>query len=236
MSTLNQLISPPPASNNLSGDSLHRSLTSTYNSISAMTSVRNDTLLVNCDFNLLGPSGLTPTTQADGDNTMFMDDWLVVGASEASYIITPTVYPANSTVVSGSDHFVNNVVSGYSGDGLYYYQRQPGTVRKYQQSHITWGIQATNNGDVQVGLLFQMIMHLDPSTISYPSGIVFLKPGYNKLTATIKTNSLQGQSVGADNYVEFRLVFSKLADGDADFDLHLLKAEYGQIHTPIYGS
>lgn len=237
MSTLQNLIAPPPTTSKTTDpSSLSLHLNSIYESLSALIAMKNPSLIINSDFNTLGPNGTDPTTEADGNGAQFMGDWFVNGSSEAKYILTPTVYPNNSSVVTDSKHFVNVEVSDYSGSDLYFYQRQPTALRKYQQSYITFGLQAKNNGDKAISVLLRLVFFLDPQIINYTSGEIWLQPGLNKLTATIKTDSLDGKTVGNSNYAEWQIIFSDLDEGGCNLDISLYKSEYGKIHTSNIGS
>lgn len=237
MSTLQDLIAPPPTpSKTTDPASLSLHLNSIYESLSALIAIKNPSLTTNSDFNIVGPSGMTPTTEADGDNAEFMADWFIVGATEAKYILSPTEYANNSPVITHSNRFVNVNVSDYSGSGLYFYQRQNGALRKLQQCYLTMGLYAKNNSAKKIAVGFQLVAFLDPSTINYPSGKIWLQPGINKLTATIKTQSLETQTVGSGNYAEWQLNFYDLDEGACDFDMYLYKSEYGNIHTSNAGS
>lgn len=237
MSTLQNLITPPPPPKRLNNHELSLFLNSIFESLSSLTAIKNISLTTNSDFNTLSDQGLTPTTEADGDDFEFIGDWFVVGSDEATYTLTPTNYANNSPVISESIHFVNVDISDYSGSGLYFYQRQAGMIRKYQQSFLTFGMQVKNNGAKQIGLQFELYLNLDGDpNLSYKSGNVYLAPGQNTLTATVQTDSLAKFTVGSDNYAEFRLNFTKLNEGAANFDLYLYKSEFGKLHTSNTGS
>lgn len=239
MSTLETLLVPtPPQSKITDKKELFNHLNSTYNFQQALLSIKNDSLVDNYDFSVLGPSGMTPTNQSDGDDAEFMDNWFVVGSSQANYNLTPTDYPNNSPIITPSNYFVNVNVSDYSGSGLYFYQRQSGSsaLRKLQQSYLTLGLYAKNNGSKQISLGFNLYLYLDPSSISYPSGKIWLQPGMNKLIATVRTDSLQNMTVNSGSYIEWRLNFYDLDNSNCDFDMYLYKSEYGNIHTSNAGS
>ena len=97
-----------------------------YTNLQALQYVMNPSVLTNPDFS----GGGVVITQADGDNATFFTDWKVVGAAVATYTLTPANYAANSVIQSASSTYSHVSISGYSGTGLYFYQRQALTVKK----------------------------------------------------------------------------------------------------------
>ena len=232
MSFLRNLLNPPPTHGEL--DDYYNFFNSVNSGLEGLTSVINPTVLVNPNFSILATRGLTPTTQADGDNTEFIGSWFVFGASNATYNITPSIYAANSTVQSASLYYVNTKVITANGDPFYFYQRQPLTVRKYQKSYLTYTLIAKNNQTKAIKLRMDIFTLFDPNSTLTQGSTFFLQPGFQSLSCSIPlTDSLQLKTVGAGNYTEFRLNFVDTIDGTADIDLYQIKCEFGRISTPL---
>src|SRR3569623_277245 len=111
MSFLKDLINPPPTQGSLSDH--YKFFNSMHQTLNGLTSVRNPTILLDSNFAELSAKGMNPTTPADGDNTEFMKNWFVFGASAADYTITPTAYAANSTIKSASLYYPHHVVTSF---------------------------------------------------------------------------------------------------------------------------
>lgn len=233
MPKFKDIINPPSIQIIDDQEQLYRNLESINQFLDGLLTISNPPQTLNSGFATLSAQGMTPTTQADGDNFEFIGNWFVVGATQATYVLTPTQYPNNSPIVSGSPYFMNNVVSTYSGNGMYFYQRQAGMVRKFQEQFITLTLRANNNGLNTIRLRFDFNFFLNPSTVAYEGGALYLEPGYSEVTTTLKTASLRNQTVGSGNYVEFRLSFVDLPGGTANFDLYSIKGEFGKIGTPL---
>jgi hypothetical protein len=233
MSRLRDLINPPSAKWAANDQELYDYLNSVYECLNGLLYVQNPTVLTNSNFNTLSAKGLNPTVPADGDDTEFIGDWFVVGASVADYVITPTVYANNSTVQSASPYFVHVEVLDYTAGDFYFYQRQMSTVRKYQKNFLTYGLQAINNQNKSIKARFDIYIYYDTGDSLKQGAAIYLEPGFNEITSTLLTDSLNGLTVGAGNYTEFRFNFLDLYDGTADIDLNLIKCEFGKISTPL---
>jgi len=231
---LRNLINPPNP--RMSQEELYNFQAMLYDVIDGLTAVSNTSQTLNADFSTLGTGGLTPITQADGDNAEFSWGWKVVGAAAATYTLTPTVYPDASLVNSASPYFIHTVVSTYSGTGLYFYQRQSDTVRKYQNQPITLTITANNNQSSKIKLRFNIVSYYGISaTNTQNGGALYLEPGENQISATLTPPRLRDLSVDNTNYTEFQLYFENLNTGTADFDLYEIKAEFGKLSTALQG-
>lgn len=233
MTQLSNLLKPTTPEDNSDQQYLYRS--SVYNFLNGISTISNLSKTNNADFSVLGPSGITPTTQAAGDDAEFMNDWFVVGASLAIYTLTPTIYAPNSPIISASPYFVHTAISSYSGIGLYFYQRQLDTLRLYQSSYITITINATNNLSNTIKLRTAIYSFFNPSDQLTQGATMFLQPGTSTISATVSLTSIRNQTVGPGSYTEFRLIFDDLGPTQAtDIDLHAIKAEFGTISTPLY--
>jgi hypothetical protein len=230
MTFLVDILNPPPVTKD---SGLYKFLNDQHQGLNSLRFLKNDSVLTNSDFNTLSAAGLTPTTQADGDNFEFIGDWFVFGASNADYTITPTVYPANSTVKSASAHYVDAVVTSHNGDAFYFYQRQTATVRKYQKDYFTYGINIKNNQNKAIKVRLDIFTFYDPTSKLTTGKPIYLQPGNNLIASTLLTDTLDGITVGAGNYTEFRFNFIDLFDGTADIEMYQLKCEPGQISTPL---
>lgn len=233
MTYLADLINPPDPPMDASDDQGYQFDNSTYEGLNALTYVSNPTVLLNANFNTLGPGGLTPTVSADGDDVEFIGDWFVFGAANADYIITPTVYATNSTIKSASEHFVGLIVSTATGDPFYFYQRQMASLRKYQKDNLTYSMMIKNNQSKVIKVRADIFCFFDPSSQLITGKPFYLQPGLNQVTSTLLTPSLEGKTVGAGSYTEFRFNYADLYDGTADIELYQIKCEFGTIGTPL---
>jgi len=109
MSRLTDLINPPNV--NMDVDERYKLETSLYDTLDSLSNVSNESEVTNADFSTLSAQGQTPTTEADGDDFEFIDNWFVVGATQATYSIVAQDYPDNSEVQSRSDFFLDIDVS-----------------------------------------------------------------------------------------------------------------------------
>ena len=233
MPRFQDIINPPTEQTSKDPEQLYRNMDSVYQFLDGMITISNPTQTINADFKTLSGVGLTPTTQAQGDDFEFIGNWFVVGATVADYTLTPTPYPTNSGVVSASPYFVNVAVTSYaSGTGLSFYQKQSGLVRKFQTQFVTMTISATNNTTTVTTLRFSISLNLDPGDILLEGGILYLKPGYNVISTTLKTPTLRDETVGAAAYAQFNLDFVNFAAVE-NFDIYSIKAEFGKISTPL---
>lgn len=225
MTFLVDLHNPPPAKGNL--EEHYQFFNSSSDIQQALFFISNPSVLTNANFS----SGGVTITQADGDNAVFFADWKVVGASVATYTLTPVNYPANSTIQSASLTYSHVQISSYTTGDFYFYQRQS-TVRKYQASPLTYGIQIKNNLSSTVKIRMDIYSYYDGSDPVLKMGKpIYLKPGITKITSTIVTNSLRNLTVGAGAYTEFRLTILDLGASTADFEMYYIKCEFGTIST-----
>ena len=211
MSKLTDLISPPSVSMNETDR--YKLETSFFDMFQAMQNLSNQSLTSNADFSTLSAQGTTPTTQANGDDFEFIQDWFIVGATAATYAITATPYPQNSTILSNSDYFIHAEVFTYSGTGLYFYQRYMNKVRFYQSRFITFTIQATNNQVEDIKLRPVLEFNYGATSELIEGRPVYLSAGFNEISITLQTPSISGITVLPGNYVEFRLDFADLFGG-----------------------
>lgn len=225
MSFLNELLNPPTP--DASKDTQYLFDNSVHDSLQALAYSMNPSVITDPDFS----SGGVLKTQADGNNAEFFDDWFVFGAGTATYTLNPVNYPANSVIQTAAPTYSHVQISGYGGSGLYFYQRQPLTVRKYQKTYLTFGMIMFNNQSKNIQLDPQIFSFYNPSSSLKRKSSFFLKPGFNKVTSTILTDSLDGISVGGSPYTEFRLAFLDLGDGTADINIYQIKCEFGVAST-----
>lgn len=231
MTFLRNLLNPPPTQGSIADH--YKFFNSTYTGLKGLTSVSNKTIITNANFTTLSAQGTNPTTPSDGDNFEFIGNWFVVGASAADYVITATPYASNSTVKSASTYFVHQIVSSFNGNTFYYYQRQPGTVRQYQQDNFTFGLMIENNSSIAIKLRMDIFNFYDPTSQLVKGSTFFLQPGMNTLASTVKTQSLSNIAVGAANYTEFRINFLDFSGIASDINLYQIKCEFGTISTPL---
>lgn len=210
-----------------------------FDAISSLAYISNPSIIVNANFATLGASGITPVTQANGDDAEWSSNWNVVGAGVSVYSLTSIPYPLGlidndspSIIQTSSGYYEGVIISSYTGSGLYFYQRQSNTVRQYQKNFLTYGVLIRNNQNSVKKISMQVYSFYDGSSPDLQSdNTIYLQPGLNKITSRVKTMGLNGQTIGAGNYTEFRLSFQDLDDGTADLDLYQLKCEFGKIST-----
>ena len=226
MSFLKDLINPPAS--NPSQKNQYDFDNNVFTNLNALQYIMNPSVIDNANFS----NGGTLITQADGDNAEFFTDWFVVGASVATYTLTPQNYAANSTIQSMSPTYSGVVVSGYSTSGLYFYQRQVDTVRGYQKNYFSYGLIINNNQTKAIKVGVSIFSFYNPSSTEKSAGAFYLQPGLNTISsASILTDSLSGISVGANPYTEFRFRFLDLVDGTADINIYQIKCEFGTVST-----
>ena len=207
--------------------------TSFFDMFNALADISNESRTSNPDFSALSAQGTTPTTQADGDDFEFSEDWFIVGATDATYSITMTEYPDNSEILSNSNYFIDCDIFTYTGSGLYFYQRYLNKVRYYQNRFFTISVQATNNEQSDVKLRPTVEFNYGGSSELIEGRPIYLKNGYNDISITLETPTLQGKTVMPGNYIEFRLDFAELYSGTADIEIYLIKTEFGKVSTPL---
>lgn len=236
MSFLADLINPPQEKP--TAESSYRFNDNVFVTLQALTYVMNPSVLVNANFATLGANGTTPITQLDGDNAEFSHDWKVVGASNATYAITPSAYPLGlisndspSTIPTSSNYYINVTISTYNGNGYYFYQQQNNTVRQYQTNFLTYGVIIRNNQNKVIKIRMEVFSYYDTGTNLIADNTIYLQPGLNKITSQVQTPRLAGQTIGAGNYTQFRLSFQDLVDGTADIDIYQIKCEFGKAST-----
>lgn len=230
MSFLKDMLNPPPVTNDAHDYQFNNNQFSALNSLQYL---KNPSIVMNANFATLGSNGLTPITQADGDNAEFSADWNVYGAANADYTLTPTPYPANSTVQSASSYYINAMVTSFNNNAFYLYQRVGNTVRQFQKEYFTYGFIFNNNQSKAISMRLDIYSYYDTTSNLVTGKPFWLQPGQNAIPSQLLTQSLSGITVGAGNYTEFRLNFINLVDGTADIDIYQIKCEPGLISTPL---
>lgn len=232
MTMVADLIAPAPLDSE-DKDYIYRFYNSTFDLLNNMLITTGlPSVVLTPDFSVLGSGGLTPTTQAAGDNAIFMANWAVVGAANATYTITPTPYPTNSVEQRGSPYYVHFVVSTYNNNGLYFYQRLPNTVRRFQKQYFSYLLRVNNNTTTTITGRLDIFSNYNSATYNAQGKTISIEPGINQISSSILTQSLNGLTIGASDYTEFRFNFITLPGGTADLNFYLLKCEYGTMSTP----
>jgi hypothetical protein len=196
-------------------------------SINSMQYIMNPSVLNNANFAVLGTHGQSPITT----DTDISSSWNILGSANASFTITSTSYPSNSLIQSASMYYLHLVVTAFNGGDFYFYQLQNNTVRKYQKNFLTYGIIAKNNQDKAIKIRADVYSYYDATFQMVSGKTIYLEPGINNISSTLKTESLKGKTVGASPYTEFRLSFIDLIDGTADVEFYQVKCEFGKIST-----
>lgn len=230
MTTILDLTNPPDK--NQSPEQDYRFKNSVNDVNTGLSFIMNPSVLNNANFATLGSSGTTPVTQAAGDGAQISSGWNVFGASNATYSMTSTAYPSNSLIQSSSAYYEHVQVSSHNGQPFYIYQRQSGLVRKYQNNFLIYGLIIKNNQSSAKKVRMDITTHYDGSSDYTANGAaIYLQPGINTLSSLIQTQSLNGLTVGAGNYTDFRLNFIDLYDGTADLEIYQIKCEFGKVST-----
>lgn len=226
MTTLLNLLGTP--SSNISKNSQYLLNNSNYECFSALTYIMNPSVVTNADFSTLGSHGQSPiTTDTDISST-----WNILGASNASFIVTSASYPSNSTIPSGSNYYINLVCSSFNGSDFFIYQNQPLTVRKYQNNKLTYTIIINNNQNKIITVRNDIFFYYDTASETMLGKSIYLQPGLNIVTSTISTPSLSGLTVGSSPYTQFRLRFLDFGSpSTANIDIYQIKCEFGTIGT-----
>lgn len=226
MTFIQEILNPPHL--NPTEENAYKFTKNVQDNLTALNFLMNPSVITNANFS----SGGTLITQADGDNAEFFTGWKVVGSSLATYTLTPQNYDSNSTIQSASSTYSGVVISGYTANtGLYFYQRQNNTIRKYQQNQFTYGLIINNNQNKKIKIRMDMFFYYDTDSQVVNGNSLYLEPGLNKLTSTVETPSLRNLTVGASPYTEFRLNFIDLFDGSADINMYQIKCEFGVSST-----
>lgn len=209
-----------------------------YDYLDMLSFVSNPAVTTNSDFRTLGSAGTTPVTQVDGDNAEISTGWNVFGAASATYSMTSVAYPTGaiaagspSLIQSASGYYEHVEISDFSGAPLYIYQKQLETARKYQTNFLSYGIWIYNNLSTTLKLKSEIFTYFDPASATQVESVIYIKPGLNKTTNKIQTQSLSGKTLGAGNYTEFRLSFIDLGGDTADINIYQIKCEFGKIST-----
>lgn len=225
MSFIADLLNPPQP--NMNAQAQYKFDNSVNDMLQALAYEMNPSVISNADFS----AGGATITQANGDGAVFFTGWQVQGASLATYALTPTNYPSASNIKTKSLTYSHVAISGYTANsGLFLYQRQVNTVRQFQSNNLTFGLIINNNQNKTIQLTSQIFNYYDTTSSLNQSSIIFLKPGLNRISNTIKTNNLPA-SVGTSPYVDFRLEFLDLGDGTADINIYQCKCEFGTAST-----
>lgn len=239
MTTLANLLNPP--NDKPSKEDQYRYDNSVYESLNAISAVSNPSMITNADFSTLGSNGTTAVTQAAGNNAEFSNDWNVFGASlGATYSLQSIAYPTGaisssspSSVQSASNYYVHYAVTANPNNELYIYQRQANTVRKYQNTSLTFGVVIRNNNTSTIKIKLAIYSYFDTTNELLSGKTIYLEPGLNTVSSSINISKLTGKTLGAGNYTDFRLYF--VDTNTANIDLHQIKCEFGTVTTPYTG-
>lgn len=184
----------------------------------------------------------TPITEGDGDGAFFAEKWQIQGAAVATYTITTTAYAADASNQEGSIYYENFNVTNYTGDGsssdFYAYQQTQSLsafLRRFQGRFVSMSAIIENNQNKAITARFELFFEYDGSTAERFMGDNFsLSPGNNQVSDQIETPFIEGKTIGAGCYVQFRFVICSLGDNTADFDLTYIKVEIANQATVLY--
>lgn len=164
--------------------------------------------------------------------------------SSGTVTVTRTTYPADSSDQTGSNTYLLVQVTGYTGVGdgsdLYLYQQQDGAdfLRRYQNRNISMSMGATSNSS-SVNTQLQVYIYYDTSSQLLSNSASVIDATTKFYASTVMPPILQGKSIGASPYVQFRLAikppvpFSSPAN-NISFNLNYIKTEMSDIATTLY--
>lgn len=194
----------------------------------------DDGLLLNPDFNWCRVNGTTPTTQADGDDYQFIEQWAVFGATNNTYTITPTAYTQNETNPSGSKYFPNFNISSLMDDFYIYninYSPDFNLAQKFENNVVALSMQITNKTPNKISMRFGA--KIEGITDEIMGEGLTIASGIGKYFTTIKIPSLRGLGASPNAYAQFRLHIERLGSTSTNFDLNYIKAEIASLATNI---
>ncbi|MFY4731402.1 hypothetical protein [Nitrospira sp. BLG_2] len=191
--------------------------------------------IYNPDFNLLGASGYTPITQADGSDVETVSNWYVVnGGGATTYTIVPTPYPFANKSPSGSLNFLNVKVATLDS-ALYLYNLNYSTgvqqfngATKYNGQLLTFSVAYRNNTLEATELSISASI---PNIGLVETAPLYLYPGKFFVANQLKIPDMGDVDLGANPVVQFRLNINNLFGTPADFDLFYVKGEIGSSPT-----
>jgi len=192
------------------------------------------TLTLNPDFNW-ARDGITPVTQADGDNVAFNEQWYVNGAAGNTYTITPTAYPNNSTnTPTGSKYFINVAISDLVNTLTLYnvnYNSDFNSAQQIQNQKIVFSSYIKNNTNDAIALQFGVQLE-DLTTFS--SKIVNLLPGFNFVAMPpIDIPDYSALSLPGNAFAQLQLKFIPNSVTSANVDISYIKAEISSLATNL---
>ena len=192
-----------------------------------LMAVPSSALTLNPDFNFTRTKGTTPTTQADGDDAEFVEQWNVVGATGGNtYTITPTAYTLPAENLTGSKFFVNVNISAMPNAPIYFYNVNYSsdfdTAILYQRRQIALSMQINNNLSTQPLVRFRAVTDISNQTTT--GRALYIKPGLTNVGDTLDLPELDAAS---GDFTQLQLVIEDLGGPSADIDLKYIKAEIG---------
>lgn len=192
------------------------------------------TLTVNPDFNW-ARDGITPVTQADGDDVAFNEQWYVNGAAGNTYTITPTAYPDTSTnTPTGSKYFINVAISSLTNPLTLYnvnYNSDFNAAQQLQNQKVVFSSYMQNNTADPVAMQFSVQLE-DLTTFS--SKIVNLLPGFNFVSMPpIDIPDYSALSLPGNAFAQLQLKFLPSGGSVADVNIAYIKAEISSLATNL---
>lgn len=195
----------------------------------------DDGLLINPDFNWCRVNGTTPTTQADGDNFQFIEQWAVFGATGNTYTITPTAYVDDAADnPSGSKFYPNFNLSALTEAFYIYninYSPDFNLAQKFQNNTVALSMQMTNNQLAPLTMRFKA--KIEGITDEIEGQAITIRPGAGKYYTTLPIPSLSGTMASSNAYIQFRLYLEDMGDITADYNINYIKSEISSLATNI---
>lgn len=193
--------------------------------------------IYNPDFNLLGASGYTPITQADGSDVETVSNWYVVnGGGATTYTIVPVPYPFANKSPSGSLNFLNVKVATLDS-ALYLYNlnystgtQQFNAATKYNGQQLAFSIAYRNNAAKATELSISATI---PNIGTVETAPLYLEPGRFFVSNLLKIPDMEDIDLGPNPVVQFRVNINNLLGAPADFDLFYIKGEVGSSPTSL---
>jgi hypothetical protein len=186
-------------------------------------------LNINPDFNWSRTVGNTPTT-ADGE---FVEKWNVK-ANGMTFAITPTFYTSTAkSSDSGSERYVNVVISVPNSNDFEIYQTEANKISKYQEKKITFSAKIYNNGAAAVKAKFYVGFDTDNNGTddeSATSKIIYLKQGMNDIMALVETPEISIDNQA--NTIGYKLLLVDIP-GTVNLDVYFIKLEFAEVSTNL---
>jgi len=199
-------------------------------SLNNNTSLYNDHLVRNPDFNWSRAKGNIPTT-VDGP---FVEEWYVKGNSMI-FKITPTAYSSTQdSSLTGSERYVNISITSVNSNEFIIYQLLYKKLSKLQNKNITFSARVKNNTVNSVKAKFYVGFDMTSDgtdEFSASSGAVYINDDTRDIYSTVKM-----PKIPTDNLTNRVTIALKLFDltNPVNLDLYYIKPEIADKPTMLH--